>query len=589
MKNNKMMKASVASAMLLGLVAPTVLATTNVATATAAESKQDSALQESLKATTGHDSITITSHNGIPLDKETFNAYRLMDAHYVKGENDTREEAYVIIPKWQKFFNKEVKGNEETKCSDEEAAKYLANLQKDPAGLKKFQEHVFDYANDHSIEPLGTKNAERNTYTISNLPDGYYSVIQVADENTVSLSYNILVTVDGHDTNAKVDLKADVPSLLKTMNGTDDPKNDKKAMDFAIGDDVPFRLVSKVPDMSGFEADKDGKHGGRYVFEVCDTMSKGLTLDPNSIDIKIDGKEYKDFDYVKTGDNKFRLVFGINSTNGKSDDCTKDKDGCTNTTPSNDKDVLSDADGVLNDEVFKKNTGKPIVITYKAKLNANAVLGKEGNANTANVLYSNNPYKPENVNHTWDSTTHAFTFGLDLTKVDDNQKALAGAEFQLTTNDGTEIKVKQEKDGSYVVSKDDDAVSKVVSSKDGKIFVKGLDAGSYQLKETKAPAGYNLLEKPIKFTISPKYKEIQPGDYTNIEGILEDLTVTGTETGHEFSADATKGTVSTTVVNKAGGLLPKTGGRGIFMLAAIGLALMALATYVLFGRKKATK
>ena len=250
-----MMKASVASAMLLGLVAPTVLATTNVATAAEeAQSKQVRNVNESIDAKTGDDSITIKAANGISLDKETFNAYRLMDAHYI---ND-KEEGYKIIPAWQDFFNQEVKGNKGTKCSDEEAHKYLEGMKNNPDQLKTFQEHVFDYANAHKeIKPLGTQVPGKDTYKITNLPDGYYSVIQVAKDDTTALSYNMLVTVDKHNQNAEIKLKADVPSLLKTINGEVTGNQDKKAVDFAIGDDVPFRLVTKVPDMSGFKKDSN--------------------------------------------------------------------------------------------------------------------------------------------------------------------------------------------------------------------------------------------------------------------------------------------------------------------------------------------
>lgn len=122
----------------------------------------------------------------------------------------------------------------------------------------------------------------------------------------------------------------------------------------------------------------------------------------------------------------------------------------------------------------------------------------------------------------------------------------------------------------------------------GKIIVKGLDAGSYKLVETKAPAGYNLLDKPLEFTIKPEYEKYSKDQYQDLVGKLTDLKVDGKDK-EQFTPNKTNGMVSTKVVNKAGGLLPKTGGRGIFMLAAIGLALMALATYVLFGRKKATK
>lgn len=413
-------------------------------------------------------------------------------------------------------------------------------------------------------------------------------------KKTVSLSKDMLVTVDGHNSNATIKLKADVPSLLKTINGSVTRNEDKKAADFSIGDEVPFRLVSRVPDMSGFQKDDEGKHGGRYVFEIQDKMSKGLTLNQDSIKVTIGGKDYKDFDLVnagKTSDGStlWKLVFGIDNENGNKDQCTVDKDGAKTSNQKADmKESLSDDDGVFKDPMFNgDNKGKAIQVSYTATLNSDAILGGLGNPNTANVLYSSNPYQQEKVNNTWDSTAHAFTFGLDLTKVDDTKKTLAGAEFELQTKDGKKISVTGE-NGTYIVTNKEVTEGKntiVVSNDEGKIVIKGLDAGDYQLVETKAPSGYNLLENPIEFTVKPSYSIDQ---HNGFEGKLTDLKVEG-KNKDQFTVDKDKGMVSTTVVNKAGGLLPKTGGRGIFMLAVIGLALMALATYVLFGRKKATK
>lgn len=584
MKNNKIIKTTMTSAVLLGLIAPTVLATTNVVATT--QSKQDQNLESSINATTGNNTITIDTANGIPLNDQKFNAYRLMDAHYI---ND-KEEGYVIIPAWQDFFDKEVKTHKGTHCSNQEAQLYLISMQNSPAQFKGFKERVYQYAKEKNIQPLGTADAQKDTYKISGLPDGYYIVIQEENDKTVSLSKDMLVTLDGHNSNATIKLKADVPSLLKTINGTVTDGKDKKAADFYIGEEVPFRLVSRVPDMSGFQKD-DSQKGGRYVFEIQDKMSKGLTLNPNSIHITIGGREYKDFDLVNAGTTSdgstlWKVVFGINNNGTNKDDCTIDKDGAKESSKNgNMKESLSDADGVFNDPMFNgDNKGKAIQVSYTATLNSNAILGGLGNPNTSNVLYSSNPYQPEKTNNTWDSTAHAFTYGLDLTKVDDTKKLLAGAEFELQTTDGKKIAVTGE-NGTYTVTNKKNDNAKLVSNDKGKIIVKGLEAGNYKLVETKAPAGYNLLEAPIEFTIKPTYSIDQNNGF---EGKLTELTVDGKDKA-QFTANKENGFVATTVINKAGGLLPKTGGRGIFMLAVIGLALMALATYVLFGRKKATK
>ncbi|WP_099833140.1 SpaH/EbpB family LPXTG-anchored major pilin [Streptococcus suis] len=49
---------------------------------------------------------------------------------------------------------------------------------------------------------------------------------------------------------------------------------------------------------------------------------------------------------------------------------------------------------------------------------------------------------------------------------------------------------------------DENQAFKFISSKDGKFEVKGLKAGSYHLKETKAPEGYALPSDKIQFTVN---------------------------------------------------------------------------------------
>ncbi|NQK57752.1 isopeptide-forming domain-containing fimbrial protein [Streptococcus suis] len=88
-----------------------------------------------------------------------------------------------------------------------------------------------------------------------------------------------------------------------------------------------------------------------------------------------------------------------------------------------------------------------------------------------------------------------------------------------------------------------------VSSTDGKFEVKGLNAGTYQLVETKAPDGYALLTSPIEF-------QVGPGTWTDTSATAID--------GHAR-------------VNNKKVTIPQTGGIGTLVFTVIGLSTMVFA------------
>ena len=337
--------------------------------------------------------------------------------------------------------------------------------------------------------------------------------------------------------------------------------DEKKAGDFGIGDTITYQLTSKVPDMTGYDS---------YTFKFSDTLSKGLDL-KEVLSVKVGNTTLT---AKTTGANTYALAYDKTSR------------------------ILT---VTLNDfySSYKNYTGETITVVYTATLNKDAVIGMNPNTNKAVVEYSNDP-KSDGTGTSEPSKVDVHTFNFTIFKYylkDETQTALANAEFELykantegnAADTDAKINIVDERNGVYRQATADEAKvtgftsAKIVSDDDGKVLVKGLEAGTYYLRETKAPEGYNKLLSDIKVEIKPVYDETT-GKLTSYS---VDYTYNGTKT--TGTAITTKdNSPEVAVENKTGAQLPSTGSKGALMVTLAGIVLFgALTASKAFGKKKA--
>ena len=405
--------------------------------------------------------------------------------------------------------------------------------------LSKVSSSASDKAKLDVIEKYVTLTNPVETITNGGTADvvgGYYLIKDRDGSLSGSEPYTTyLVSVVG---NVIINPKSSaVPEFKKKLKDTNDSTGHvsdwQDSADYDIGDYIPFRLQGTVP------ADYDSY--SKYYYAFHDKEEAGLTFDPSSVEVFV-GDEVTG---TKIDASNYTVV-------------TSPVDGCTFEIVFDDLKKVSD--------VAANST---ITVTYKSRLNENAVLGAHGNVNKAKLEYSNNPRGNGTGTTPWDNVI-VFTYKVVVNKVDQDNHPLEGAEFTLTKKiaGGTEVVKTMTIDGS-----------------DKSLFtLSGLDDGEYTLTETVTPANYNTIS-PITFTVNATH-EIEWDSISTRDNVLTSLTGNKVIGEITFTVDKTAGSLTTNVVNNIGTTLPGTGGIGTTIFYVVGGGLMVAAAILLITKKR---
>ena len=389
---------------------------------------------------------------------------------------------------------------------------------------------------------------------------GYYLIVDNIDFSNGDYyhAYNSFLLVNDTqqgEYNVIINHKVVKPTVEKKVYDNDN--NDissaggwGSSADHAINEKFQFQLIAKLP------ASKDNGRAYDYYdkYTVCfnDTLSAGITFD-NLDTVKIANVD---------GDNSKEI------TNYKFDDTDLHEAGH----PTSFKLSIDDVKTCAAAAGLNLNDGATITVTYTAHLNENATVnttsGPTDNKNSVQLQYSNNPRPGDYWGTTPKSEVYVFTYQLNNTKRAEKEDGtpLPGAGFRLYSDEACnaedEIKLKMNDDGTY--SRDFSTEGKgveMLSNKDGQFNVKGLDAGTYYLKETTPPAGYSACK------VTP-------------------VTITANHNGNHVEFDSSK--LSTTIINKKDGgiTLPSTGGIGTTIFYVVGGGLMVAAIVLLVTKKR---
>lgn len=428
--------------------------------------------------------------------------------------------------KWDTFINSE-EGKEYFVTNGNG---YVTLKIKSEEEARKLAIYAIGYAHKNNVEATKKKTAivsksEETTVVFDDLDLGYYVIESTSGTACGIATTNPEVTVANKHDNPYVQKKITQGGAVNGDAGTQNSVN--------LGESVMFKTTIFV------------KPGAKN-YVLHDTMDSNLQF----ISIQeIQGNGPAKTLRGQTPTNPDAADYEVKPDSLNHNDSTKD--GCTFEVS------FTDAFYAKYQQAIDTKKLTEIYVTYIAQVKDTAKINT-AMKNTTYLTYGDHSKSDE-------SETKTFTYGIPVFKYTGSDTALAGAKFVLSTKEQPDEKnaIKFDSyDSVYRYSIDQTNGSgntTLTSNANGRVDIQGLQEGTYYLKETEAPKGYNKIQKSIKIQI------LSDGSIK-----VDDKTNTG----------------DVKVLNNTGSLLPSTGGMGTTLIYVVGSILVLASGMVLFSKRK---
>lgn len=474
----------------------------------------------------------------------------------------------------------------------------IDSFKTDTANIRKYSEELYKQVKTGGSNPVTATNTATATgaNTEISVPQGYYLAVQTKQGTTgdpattlnTQSAYIIDTVLSGKVT--ELELKAESVTFDKKLQDINDSESTTKGpwqdgADYDLNDIVPFKLDATLP----------ANYTNYHYFEMKfnDTLSPGLTYQKDAR-VYVVTKNAQN----KEVENEITAGFTTTTTPTSTDADTEVTPDTANGTSI----VVSTADlkattvTVANDAPI--TNGSLIRVKYTAKVNNNAIIGANGNPNTANLQFTANPNVDSDggLNQTPDDVVKVFTYQYNVDKtfagptapttmpkftlskfyaepapaegVEDKRIEIDGVKGNWKTVSEVEVKNVAEagKDPQYVAA-----------------FPR-IDDGKYKVEETVVPDGWNKADD-VFFEITAVHTETDDSQsltelkityYTDGTFANVKTDVAGTTNGVAYG-NVTTGIVSTGIENTQGSELPSTGGMGTTVLYVAGAAIVLIA------------